>query len=104
MSCPPTLPTCAGVAHPCHQPSVATSSICPTACAPMTSSRWRACWRFFAGVYRCSPAHLAGVVTSVGLAPALTKRVQALSKGYSRRLMLAIGLLTAAAPPHGRVL
>jgi ABC-2 type transport system ATP-binding protein len=49
---------------------------------------------FFAGVYRCSPAHLAGVVASVGLAPALTKRVQALSKGYSRRLMLAIGLLT----------
>ena len=49
---------------------------------------------FFAGVYRRSLAHLAGVVTSVGLAPVLTKRVQALSKGYSRRLMLAIGLLT----------
>ena len=49
---------------------------------------------FFAGVYRCSPAHLAGVVASVGLAPALTKRVRALSKGYSRRLMLAIALLT----------
>jgi ABC-2 type transport system ATP-binding protein len=49
---------------------------------------------FFAGVYRRSPAHLAGVVAAVGLAPVLTKRVQALSKGYNRRLMLAVGLLT----------
>ena len=49
---------------------------------------------FFAGVYRRSPAHLAGVVTAVGLAPVLAKRVHALSKGYSRRLMLAVGLLT----------
>jgi len=49
---------------------------------------------FFAGVYRRSPAHLAGVVAAVGLAPVLAKRVYALSKGYSRRLMLAVGLLT----------
>ena len=49
---------------------------------------------FFAGAYRRSPAHLAGVVAAVGLAPVLAKRVQALSKGYSRRLMLAVGLLT----------
>jgi ABC-2 type transport system ATP-binding protein len=49
---------------------------------------------FFAGVYRRSPAHLADVVAAVGLAPVLDKCVQALSKGYSRRLMLAIGLLT----------
>jgi ABC-2 type transport system ATP-binding protein len=49
---------------------------------------------FFAGVYRRSTAHLAGVVAAVGLAPVLTKRVHALSKGYSRRLMLAVGLLT----------
>ena len=49
---------------------------------------------FFAGIYRRSPAHLAGVVATVGLAPVLAKRVHALSKGYSRRLMLAVGLLT----------
>ena len=49
---------------------------------------------FFAGVYRRSPAHLASVVAAVGLAPVLAKRVHALSKGYSRRLMLAVGLLT----------
>jgi ABC-type multidrug transport system ATPase subunit len=49
---------------------------------------------FFAGVYQCSPTHLASVVAAVGLAPVLAKRVHALSKGYSRRLMLAVGLLT----------
>jgi ABC-type multidrug transport system ATPase subunit len=49
---------------------------------------------FFAGVYRRSPAHLTGVIASVGLAPVLARRVHALSKGYSHRLMLAIGLLT----------
>jgi ABC-2 type transport system ATP-binding protein len=49
---------------------------------------------FFAGVYRRSPAHLASIVARVGLAPVVAKRVQALSKGYSRRLMLAVGLLT----------
>ena len=49
---------------------------------------------FFAGVYRRSPAHLASIVERVGLAPVVAKRVQALSKGYSRRLMLAVSLLT----------
>jgi ABC-type multidrug transport system ATPase subunit len=49
---------------------------------------------FFAGVYRRSTAHIADVVAAVGLAPVLAKRVHALSKGYSRRLMLAVGLLT----------
>jgi len=49
---------------------------------------------FFAGVYRRSTAHMADIVAAVGLAPVLAKRVQALSKGYSRRLMLAVGLLT----------
>jgi ABC-2 type transport system ATP-binding protein len=49
---------------------------------------------FFAEVYQCAPTHLASVVAAVGLAPALAKRVHALSKGYSRRLMLAVGLLT----------
>jgi ABC-2 type transport system ATP-binding protein len=49
---------------------------------------------FFAGVYRRSPAYLEGVVAAVGLAPVLAKRVHALSKGYCRRLMLAVDLLT----------
>jgi len=51
---------------------------------------------FFAGVYRRSTDEVAHAIDSVGLRPVLHKRVQALSKGYARRLMLALGLLT----PH----
>jgi ABC-2 type transport system ATP-binding protein len=49
---------------------------------------------FFAAVYRRSAPEIADIVGAVGLAPALGKRVGALSKGFARRLMLAIGLLT----------
>jgi ABC-type multidrug transport system ATPase subunit len=49
---------------------------------------------FFAGVYRSSSAQLATVVERLGLTPVLHKRVHALSKGYARRLILALGLLT----------
>ena len=51
---------------------------------------------FFAGVYRRSKAEAADTVTSVGLRPVLHKRVHALSKGYNRRLLLALALLA----PH----
>lgn len=51
---------------------------------------------FFAGVYRRSTAELDSILSSVGLKPVLHKRVHALSKGYNRRLLLALGLLT----PH----
>jgi ABC-type multidrug transport system ATPase subunit len=51
---------------------------------------------FFAGVYRRSNAHSAAIVGALGLAPILAKRVHALSKGYARRLILALGLLA----PH----
>jgi ABC-2 type transport system ATP-binding protein len=51
---------------------------------------------FFADVYRRSADEIAGTIESVGLRPVLHKRVDTLSKGYSRRLMLALGLLT----PH----
>jgi ABC-2 type transport system ATP-binding protein len=51
---------------------------------------------FFAGVHSCSKAETAATVASVGLTPVLHKRVHALSKGYNRRLLLALGLLT----PH----
>jgi len=49
---------------------------------------------FFASVYRRSEAEVAATIGAVGLAPALNKRVHALSKGYARRLLLALGLLT----------
>ena len=48
---------------------------------------------FFAGVYRCSAAQMADAVQRLGLEPVLQKRVYALSKGYARRLVLALGLL-----------
>jgi ABC-2 type transport system ATP-binding protein len=51
---------------------------------------------FFAGVYRRSTGEIANAIDSVGLTPVLHKRVHSLSKGYGRRLTLALGLLT----PH----
>jgi ABC-2 type transport system ATP-binding protein len=51
---------------------------------------------FFADVYCRSADEIAGTIESVGLTPVLQKRVHSLSKGYGRRLMLALGLLT----PH----
>lgn len=55
---------------------------------------------FFARVYRRSVAEIAATLMSAGLKPVLQKRVHALSKGYNRRLMLALGLLT----PHDLIL
>jgi ABC-2 type transport system ATP-binding protein len=49
---------------------------------------------FFADVYRRSADEVTDTIESVGLTPVLHKRVHSLSKGYSRRLMLALGLLT----------
>jgi ABC-2 type transport system ATP-binding protein len=51
---------------------------------------------FFADVYRRSTNEVEDTVESVGLRPVLRKRVYSLSKGYGRRLMVALGLLT----PH----
>jgi len=51
---------------------------------------------FFAGVYRRPAARVAEVIAAVGLAPVLGKRVHALSKGFNRRLLLGLGLIT----PH----
>jgi ABC-2 type transport system ATP-binding protein len=55
---------------------------------------------FLAGIYRRSASDVSDVVAAVGLRPVLMKRVQALSKGYNRRLIIALGLLT----PHPMVL
>jgi ABC-2 type transport system ATP-binding protein len=49
---------------------------------------------FFAAVYAHEPPRLAETVRLVDLAPVLNKRISALSKGYGRRLMLALALLT----------
>src|SRR5262245_2899670 len=51
---------------------------------------------FFAAVYRRQDSNIAQTAATLGLAPALRKPVKSLSKGYARRLMLALGLLA----PH----
>jgi len=51
---------------------------------------------FFGAVYRRPPAGIAQIIATLELQPVLGKRVHALSKGYRRRLLLALGLLA----PH----
>ena len=51
---------------------------------------------FFRSIYRRSEADTEIIVRSVGLDPVLGKRVSALSKGFARRLMLTLALIT----PH----
>jgi ABC-2 type transport system ATP-binding protein len=51
---------------------------------------------FFAGVYRRSAAETSEIASMAGLDPVLAKRVHALSKGFNRRLIIALGFLT----PH----
>ncbi|WP_354116059.1 ABC transporter ATP-binding protein [Bradyrhizobium sp. LA7.1] len=48
---------------------------------------------FVASVFRRSDSEVRETVAALRLQPALRKRVHALSKGYARRLMLALGLL-----------
>jgi ABC-type multidrug transport system ATPase subunit len=48
---------------------------------------------FFAAVHGRSQRELGEILRAVGLAPVLHKRVHALSKGYGRRLMLALALI-----------
>jgi len=48
----------------------------------------------FAAIYGRSQAFLGQTIHSLGLAPVLRKRVVELSKGYARRLLLALALLT----------
>lgn len=54
----------------------------------------------FASVYRRSQADVRAIIAALALEPVLAKRVRELSKGYSRRLMLALGLLA----PHDMLL
>ena len=49
---------------------------------------------FFAGVYRRSTTEASEIVSMVGLRPMVAKRIHALSKGYNRRLIIALGFLT----------
>jgi ABC-2 type transport system ATP-binding protein len=48
----------------------------------------------FAGVYRRPADEVSAIISTVGLRPVLVKRIHALSKGYNRRLIIALGFLT----------
>jgi len=56
--------------------------------------------QFFAGVYRRPAQHVADTVAALEFGPVLGKRVHALSKGFNRRLLLALALIA----PHPLVL
>jgi ABC-type multidrug transport system ATPase subunit len=49
---------------------------------------------FFAGVYQRSADELSEIVSTVGLCAVLAKRIHSMSKGYNRRLIVALGFLT----------
>ncbi|SRR6266851_1688107 len=51
---------------------------------------------FFARVYGRRASYVADTIAALGLAPVLAKRVHGLSKGFNRRLLLALALIA----PH----
>jgi ABC-type multidrug transport system ATPase subunit len=63
---------------------------------PLPAQQRRDAMFYLAGTYRRTQREVADVIGSVGLGPVLAKRVHALSKGYNRRLIIAIGLIA----PH----
>jgi ABC-type multidrug transport system ATPase subunit len=68
----------------------------PDALRPWQEQRVVRVLEFFASVYHRPNSVLANTIRLLGLSPVLRKRVDALSKGFCRRLMLALALLT----PH----
>src|SRR5215472_1520053 len=56
--------------------------------------------RFFAGVYRQRSGRVADTIAALELGAVLGKRVEALSKGFNRRLLIALALIA----PHPLVL
>jgi ABC-type transport system involved in cytochrome c biogenesis ATPase subunit len=65
----------------------------PEAISPYPDQRTMEVLKFFREAYRQPPGRLQHLVHALGLEPALRKPVDALSKGYRRRFLLALGLL-----------
>jgi ABC-2 type transport system ATP-binding protein len=65
----------------------------PEAISPYPDQRAAEVLMFFRESFHQPPARLEQLVVSLGLQPALSKRVGVLSKGYRRRFLLALGLL-----------
>jgi len=68
----------------------------PDGIAPYADHRLSDVLSFLGAVFRLPTAGIDGTVSALGLGPVLGKRAGALSKGFRRRMLLAIGLLT----PH----
>jgi ABC-2 type transport system ATP-binding protein len=66
----------------------------PDGVRPYADQRTEQALAFFAGVYRRSAKEVSQIVSTVGLGPVLVKRIRSLSKGYNRRLIIALGFLT----------
>jgi ABC-2 type transport system ATP-binding protein len=66
----------------------------PEAISPYPDQRSAEVLRFFREANRQPPKRLDQLVNALRLEPALAKPVGALSKGYRRRLLLALGLLS----------
>ena len=65
----------------------------PEAISPYPDQRMADVLRFFREAYRQPRSRLEQLVRALGLDPVLAKQVGALSKGYRRRFLLALGLL-----------
>jgi ABC-2 type transport system ATP-binding protein len=65
----------------------------PEAISPYPDQRTADVLRFFREAYRQPRSRLEQLVRALGLDPVLAKQVGALSKGYRRRFLLALGLL-----------
>jgi ABC-2 type transport system ATP-binding protein len=65
----------------------------PEAILPYPDQRTAEVLTFFRQAHRQPPSRLEHLVGALGLEPALAKPVGALSKGYRRRFLLALGLL-----------
>jgi ABC-2 type transport system ATP-binding protein len=68
----------------------------PDGIAPFAEHSVQSVLSFFAAAYSLAESQAAETVAMLGLGPVLGKPVGALSKGFRRRLLLAVGLLT----PH----
>jgi len=65
----------------------------PEAISPYPDQRAAEVLKFFREAHRQPPSRLDRLVSALGLEAVLTKPVGALSKGYRRRFLLALGLL-----------
>ena len=65
----------------------------PEAISPYPDQKTAEVLAFFRQAHRQPPSRLEHLVSALGLEPSLSKPVGALSKGYLRRFLLALGLL-----------